>query len=166
MIVRPHMAKGKQDLANTNEDNVKTPHKAPEFQARLLKLMKDKGFDAPKMAAASGIPQRSVTNYMNKSEPPISRGLLMAKVLGVDPYDLVDMKKPAPQDGKRASTTFQEIEDSVNQEKRPTVKTEEFAGWTMLVAGREQLTFDIVVRGRRDRAVVTEIVPKEAGAGA
>lgn len=150
MIVRQHLAQHKQEVAQFDEVSVKPPHQAPEFKRRLEEAMKKKKMDAPQLADASGIPKRSINNYITKSEPPFGRGALLAKVLGVDPYWLAGIEKPDATDERRARYE-RNSEDLSEQGERPPAQTSaEFPGGYFEIADNK-ITIDIIVRGPEDR---------------
>lgn len=156
---------GKQEMASDSEENVKPPHKAPEFKSRLEKAMAEAEMDEPDLAATSGIPKRSINNYINKSEPPFGRGVLLAKALGVDPYWLAGIETPRPQ----ASGIGAELTDMGSPEHNPamrrkanerSVETVEVPrsavrpGYAFGKPGHYQLVIDFVVTGPDDREII------------
>lgn len=58
---------------------------------KLAEVMKTKKVTAQQLADISGIPKRSIEGYRaGRREPSFSVGLIIAKALEVDPYDLLD----------------------------------------------------------------------------
>lgn len=58
---------------------------------RLSKIMKEKKITTQQLADITGIKKRTLEAYRaGRIEPGFKAGLLIAKALGVNPYDLVD----------------------------------------------------------------------------
>lgn len=58
---------------------------------KLSEIMKEKGVTNQELADWTGISKRTIEGYrVGRREPNFSVGLLIAKALGVDPYDLLD----------------------------------------------------------------------------
>lgn len=58
---------------------------------RLSKIMKEKKITTQQLADITGIKKRTLEAYrVGRIEPGFKAGLLIAKALGVNPYDLID----------------------------------------------------------------------------
>lgn len=57
----------------------------------LNEIMLEKNITSQELANMTGIPKRTIDGYRSsqKKEPPLSRGLKIAKALGVDPSELI-----------------------------------------------------------------------------
>lgn len=57
--------------------------------------MKEKGVTSKALAEKTGLKQNSINEYRSarRKEPSLSRGLLIAGALGVDPWELLQVKK-------------------------------------------------------------------------
>lgn len=58
---------------------------------KLSKIMKEKGLTTRELAEKTGISQRTLEAYRyGRREPNFETGLVIAKALNVDPYELLD----------------------------------------------------------------------------
>ena len=58
---------------------------------RISEIMKEKGVTSQMLSDMTGISKRTIDEYKSarKKEPSLSKGLLIADALGVDPHDLI-----------------------------------------------------------------------------
>lgn len=60
---------------------------------RLSEIMKEQGVTTKQLAELTGIKQRTLEAYRaNRIEPNFKTGLIIARALNVNPYDLEDDK--------------------------------------------------------------------------
>ena len=59
---------------------------------RLTEIMKEKNVTTQELSEKTGIPKTTINEYRGarKKEPSLSRGLLIADALGIDPHELFD----------------------------------------------------------------------------
>ena len=61
----------------------------------LTKVMKEKGVTTQRLSELTGINQRTLENYRTgRRKLSLETGLMIAKILEVDPYDLLEEKEP------------------------------------------------------------------------
>lgn len=63
----------------------------------MTKVMKEKGVTTQKLSELTGINKRTLDNYRSSHRKmSLQTGLVIAKALDADPYDLLDDEKPDP----------------------------------------------------------------------
>ncbi len=61
----------------------------------LTKVMKEKGVTTQRLSELAGINKRTLENYRTgRRKLSLETGLMIAKILEVDPYDLLEEKEP------------------------------------------------------------------------